>query len=44
MSDDASPTTALAAVKDERGRLVKRDDALDAAQAAALLKSLERRQ
>src|ERR1041384_5060254 len=26
LSDDASPTTALAAVKDERGRLVKQDD------------------
>jgi len=37
LSDDASPTTALAAVKDERGRLVKQDDALDAAQAAAAL-------
>jgi DedD protein len=30
LSDDATPTTALAAVKDERGRLVKRADALDA--------------
>ena len=28
LSDDSSPTTALAAVKDERGRLVKQDDAL----------------
>jgi len=28
LSDDASPTTALAAVKDERGRLVKQDDLL----------------
>jgi len=37
LSDDASPTTALAAVKDERGRLVKQDDTLDAAQARALL-------
>jgi DedD protein len=27
LSDDSSPTTALAAVKDERGRLVKQDDA-----------------
>lgn len=26
LSDDADPTTALAAVKDERGRLVKRDE------------------
>jgi cell division septation protein DedD len=26
LSDDSSPTTALAAVKDERGRLVKQDD------------------
>jgi DedD protein len=37
LSDDASPTTALAAVKDERGRLVKQDEPLDPAQAAALL-------
>lgn len=27
LSDDTSPTTALAAVKDERGRLIKREDA-----------------
>jgi DedD protein len=27
LSDDSSPTTALAAVKDERGRLVKQEDA-----------------
>jgi DedD protein len=26
LSDDTSPTTALAAVKDERGRLIKRED------------------
>jgi DedD protein len=29
LSDGATPTTALAAVKDERGRLVKQADALD---------------
>jgi DedD protein len=37
LSDDASPTTALAAVKDERGRLVKQDDALEPGQAGGLL-------
>jgi DedD protein len=31
LSDGATPTTALAAVKDERGRLVKQADALDPA-------------
>jgi cell division septation protein DedD len=31
LSDEQNPTTALAAVKDERGRLVKRDDDLAAA-------------
>jgi DedD protein len=30
LSDDASPTTALAAVKDERGKLVKQADQIDA--------------
>ncbi|HXK18314.1 MAG TPA: SPOR domain-containing protein, partial [Polyangiaceae bacterium] len=35
LSDDASPTTALAAVKDERGRLVKQDDSLDLGQLGA---------
>ncbi len=35
LSDDSTPTTALAAVKDERGRLVKRDaDALEVAPSA----------
>lgn len=37
LSDDASPTTALAAVKDERGRLVKQDEGPDAAQPGAVL-------
>jgi DedD protein len=37
LSDDASPTTALAAVKDERGHLVKQDEPLDPTQAAAVL-------
>lgn len=39
LSDGASPTTALAAVKDERGRLVKQDEvaALDPAQAGAVM-------
>jgi cell division septation protein DedD len=31
LSDDATPTTALAAVKDERGKLVKQSDQLEAA-------------
>lgn len=34
LSDGATPTTALAAVKDERGRLVKQGDALDAVSGA----------
>jgi cell division septation protein DedD len=37
LSDDASPTTALAAVKDERGRLVKQDAPADPAEAMAVL-------
>ncbi|HVY28564.1 MAG TPA: SPOR domain-containing protein [Polyangiaceae bacterium] len=37
LSDDASPTTALAAVKDEKGRLVKQDEPVDPTQAAAVL-------
>lgn len=37
LSDDTSPTTALAAVKDERGRLVKQGDPLDPTQAQAVL-------
>jgi DedD protein len=37
LSDGASPTTALAAVKDERGRLVKQDGAADPSDAAAVL-------
>jgi DedD protein len=37
LSDGSSPTTALAAVKDERGRLVKQDEAVDPTQAAAVL-------
>lgn len=36
LSDGATPTTALAAVKDERGRLVKQSDQLDGAGAGAL--------
>jgi DedD protein len=37
LSDGASPTTALAAVKDERGRLVKQDGAVDPSAANAVL-------
>jgi DedD protein len=35
LSDDTSPTTALAAVKDERGRLIKQDDPSDPTRAVA---------
>jgi len=37
LSDDASPTTALAAVKDERGRLVKQEGPVDPSEASAVL-------
>lgn len=37
LSDDASPTTALAAVKDERGRLVKQGDPADPTQVGTVL-------
>ena len=37
LSDGASPTTALAAVKDERGRLVKQDGTVDPNAASAVL-------
>lgn len=37
LSDDASPTTALATVKDERGRLVKQAEQPDPSQAGASL-------
>ncbi len=37
LSDGASPTTALAAVKDERGRLVKQEEPADPSQATALM-------
>ncbi len=39
LSDSASPTTALAAVKDERGRLVKQEEPADPSQATALMGS-----
>lgn len=37
LSDGASPTTALAAVKDERGRLVKQEGPVDPSEASAVL-------
>lgn len=37
LSDGASPTTALAAVKDERGRLVKQDGVIDPNAGSAVL-------
>ncbi len=39
LSDGASPTTALAAVKDERGRLVKQEEPAEPSQATALMGS-----
>lgn len=43
LSDDKNPTTALAAVKDERGRLVKQSDDVTAAAAAAVPPPAEER-
>jgi DedD protein len=37
LSDGATPTTALAAVKDERGRLIKREEEADAAAPGGVL-------